>query len=50
MLIHFVKEKDSGRFPTDIEFHLVDLPAEIKADVLMSRKAASDEMTPRTAS
>ncbi len=43
MIEHFEKEKQSGRFPPEIEFLLAVLPENINKLVLKARRVASDE-------
>jgi hypothetical protein len=40
-----LKEKNGGRVPQDIEFHLVTIPDELHERLLRSRAAASREVT-----
>lgn len=46
MLVHFKKERTSGRFPPEIEFIHVALPEMLDAKVVEARRVASAETTP----
>jgi hypothetical protein len=47
MLDVCLREKESGRMPPEITFHLAELPPELAAELATARKAASDEVSPR---
>ena len=44
----FEKERDTGRFPPEIELLLAPLPPDLQADVLSTRAVASLETSPKT--
>ena len=44
---HFVREKESGRFPPEIDLIYVELPKSLKNQVKIARFLASQEVTPK---
>lgn len=50
LLKTFEKERDSGRFPPEIELLAAPLPKEIQSQVLAARRLASLETSPRAGS
>jgi hypothetical protein len=42
----WLKEREKGRVPNSIEFHLVELPPDLQALLVESRAIASREVTP----
>jgi hypothetical protein len=47
MFVLCLKEKESGRVPTEIEFILVELPEELAKSLKEAKKVASNEMSTR---
>jgi hypothetical protein len=46
MLEYFTKEKESGRFPPEVELVFVKLPDKLNQEVQKARQVASKEVTP----
>ena len=45
MYLHCKKEGADGRMPPEIEFHLVEIPRDLRERLLAARRRASDEMS-----
>ena len=46
MYDEWLKEREAGRVPADIEFAQLELPQELRAKLGAARKTASEEVTP----
>ena len=46
MLDLFEKERRNGRVPASIEFHLAEIPDDLRAELEASRRRASEEVRP----
>jgi len=45
---HFIREKESGRFPPEVDLIHVELPDSLKQELQNARRLASKEVTPNT--